>query len=94
MNSDVQTEQFGEGFIVTEAKEVGQVGRVVLGRVDGRKFALAKHVAVNATGNIRKLGDPVGEIIFMTSRNANHATRRMLTGPWSPRKLGPNIPSY
>lgn len=58
MYGDVEAHELDECLIIPEAKECGQVGGVVLRGVDGGKFTLAINVAVNATGNVRQLGNP------------------------------------
>lgn len=59
MNSDIETEKFNKGGIVTETKEGRQVVRVILGSVYGREFSLAENVTVDTTSNVREFGNPV-----------------------------------
>ena len=59
VDSDVQPEELNELCLVAKAEEVGQVPRVVLGRIDGRKLAATVDVAVDTAGNVRELGDAI-----------------------------------
>lgn len=92
MDGDVEAEKFHKGLVVAKAEECSEVGRVVLGLVDGRKLALTKDVAVDATSNIRELGNTIKRGPINTREVK--ALRKSRTGPWNPRKLGPNSPSY
>lgn len=58
MKYDVQSHQLNKGFIVTEAKQVGQVVRIVLSKINLRELSECKDIAVDTTGDIRKLGNP------------------------------------
>ena len=62
VDGDVETHELNEGLVVTEAEEGGQVGGVVLVEVNGGDLALAKDIAVDATGNVRELGDPINDV--------------------------------
>lgn len=59
MDSDIETHEFYKCLVITEAQEVGQIVRVVFSHIDSRKLSLAVEVAVDATGNIGKLGNAV-----------------------------------
>jgi hypothetical protein len=63
VDGDVETHEFDEGGVFAEAEEGGQVGRVVLGGIDGGKLAGAKDVAVDAAGNVGQLSDEVHGIL-------------------------------
>lgn len=63
MNGDVESEKFDESGVLAETEEIGKIPGVVLGCIDGRKLATAINIAVNATGNIGKLGDEVHGIL-------------------------------
>jgi hypothetical protein len=58
VDGDVETEELNEGWVLAEAEESSQVGRVVLVEVDGGELALAVDIAVDTTGNVRELGNP------------------------------------
>lgn len=59
MDGDVKTHQLDERLVLAKPKKVGQVVRVIFGRINGRELALSVQVAVDATSNVGKLGDPV-----------------------------------
>lgn len=63
VNGQVQSHQLDETGIVSVAEHVGQVPRVVLGRVNGGDLAVSVDVLENSTGNGGKLGDQVHGIL-------------------------------
>lgn len=58
VDGDVETEELNEGRVLAEAEESGQVGGVVLVKVDGGELALSVDIAVDAAGNVGELGNP------------------------------------
>ena len=63
MDSDIQSEQFNEVGILAEAQEVGKVPRVVLVSLNGREFAAAVNIAVDATSNVRQLSNAAERVL-------------------------------
>lgn len=57
MDGDVESQKLGESLVITETEECGQIVRVVLRRIDGREFALAKDIPVYAAGYVGKFGN-------------------------------------
>lgn len=52
VDCDVESHQFNEGFIITEAKESWQIVGVVLWGINGRKFAFAKDITINTASDV------------------------------------------
>lgn len=59
MDGDVKTEELDKVALFSKAKNVCQVPGVILGSVDGGNLALTVDVAVNTTGNVGELGNPM-----------------------------------
>jgi len=57
VNSDVEPKEVNESGVLREAQEVGQVPGVILVQFNSRELALTVDVTVDATSNVRKLGD-------------------------------------
>jgi hypothetical protein len=62
VDGNVESEELNKAFIVTEAKEGSKIVGVILSDIDGWQFTGAENIAVNATGNVRKLGDPSEQV--------------------------------
>ena len=63
MDGDVETEKVDKSRVLAKAKEIGQVPRIIFGRVNGGEFASAVDVAIDATGDVGKFGNEVHGIL-------------------------------
>ena len=52
MDCDVEPHQFNKRFVIAETEEGCQIVGVVLCGIDGRKFAFAEDIAINAAGDV------------------------------------------
>jgi len=52
VNSNIKAEKLNKAFTVSKPKEVCKIPGIILGGINGREFALAENVAVNAASNI------------------------------------------
>lgn len=64
MNCDVEPEEFDERWVLSVAKEGGQIPGVILAGVDSRDLALAVNVTEDAAGDVWKLGNPVKKSVL------------------------------
>ena len=94
MDRQVETHEFDESLVITKAKESRQVVRIILLEVDRRELAIAENVAVNATSNVRELGDPVISLYTKVTTKTRVGTHRSMqsskTGPQYSRLLIPS----
>jgi hypothetical protein len=64
---DVQPQELNKRLVVAKAEKVGKIVRIILGRIDSREFAFAIDIAVDATGDVGKLGN-AGIIVSLSGR--------------------------
>lgn len=96
MDGDIQSHQFNERLVITEAKECGEIVRVILASIDGRKFALAEHIAINTSSNVREFGNTVGRVSSNCVSLKEDATtyRSMQSSKTGPQYSFLEIPSW
>jgi len=90
VNSDVKSEKLNERLFVSETKKIGEVVRVILGRIDGWDFPGTEDVSVDSPGNVGKLGDAIGDMLVGIYSQQH---RGGLTGPLNLQMSVPSIPS-
>ena len=61
MNGNVKAKELDESRVVAKAKKSGQIMRVVFAGIDAGQLSFCKDIAVDATGNVWELGDPIIE---------------------------------
>lgn len=64
VNGHVETHQLDESGVISVTEHVGQVPRVILGRVDGGNLAVSVDVLEDSTGDGGQLGDQVHGILI------------------------------
>lgn len=62
MDGDVKTKEFDESRVLAKAKEVGQIPRIILGRVNGGELASTINITIDATRYVGKFRNEIHRI--------------------------------
>lgn len=84
VNCDIEPKEFDERWVLSVAKEGGQIPGVILAGVDSRDLALAVNVTEDAAGDVRKLGNPVKKVSTETNlemKTTHKSMQSSKTGP-------------